>query len=331
MNKKEKKYYTPQRFLKKESVEKHRSDYAVFFTFLIIAALFWLLINLSQEYSLSYDMKVYLQNPPEDRMITEQIDSTVTFHITAQGFYLVKLEFMHPDQLMVNLKNYTIHRAEDNRYYISTQPLKEDIALLLGISPSQIGFSKNTLSFVMEKLAKKKVKVIPKLDIKFDDFYNLYKPYQIKPENILVYGPKEVIDTIDLLYTVPVHLTNVNESLEVTVKVDVGNNHFIRVNPEKVKIILEVEKFTQSSVQVPVSNPEKNKNIHTFPARVTVFYNVALKDFERVKSSDFTVVPDLEHVDLRKVSRLDLKVIRKPDFVRDLRVEPPRVEFIIEK
>ena len=123
MDKSSKKYYTTKGFLNKETVEKHRSDYIVFFTFFVISAFFWLLISLSQEYSVSYDMRVYLQSPPKSKLITKQVDSTVTFNITAQGFYLLKLEFMHPDELIINVKDYTLHKIENNIYYISTQPL----------------------------------------------------------------------------------------------------------------------------------------------------------------------------------------------------------------
>ena len=331
MEKKDKKYYSPRKFINKKKVEKHRSDYIVFFTFLIISASLWLLINLSKEYSLSYNMHVYLNSPPVDRIITKQVDSTITFHVNAQGFFLVKLEFMKPEELVVNVNNYTIQKAEDSIYYISTQPLKENIAELLNISPSKIGFSKNTLSFYMEKLYKKKLKVVPRLTLNFAEFYNLYKPLIIKPESVMAYGPKQVLDTLKEVYTVPVVLDKIKESLEVSLEIDNSEKSFLKIRPEKVQVILDVTKFTQSGVEVPVTNPEKQLNLQTFPSKVKVYYDVALKDYDKVNSSNFTIVPELNNVDLQKVKKLYLKVIRKPDFVRNVRIDPPQVEFIIMK
>ena len=328
MEKRNKKYYTSKKLLPKETVEKHRSDYVVFFTFLIISAFFWLLINLSQEYSLSYNMEVHLQSPPKGKLITKQIDSTITFHITAQGFYLLKLEFMHPDELIVDVKNYTITKTDDNIYYISTQPLKEDIAALLNINPSRIGFSKEAISFYMEKLKSKKVEVVPRLTLKFAEFYNLYKPLTIIPKIVTVYGPTEILDSLQKVYTVPVVLEDIKESMELSVKID-ENNDLVKVDPEKIKIKLDVEKFTQSSVVVPVTTADNSKNIQTFPSKVTVFYDVALRDYEKVKSSEFTIVPELKNVDLRKAKKLYLKIVRKPKYVRNVRLEPQQVEFII--
>jgi hypothetical protein len=331
MDKSSKKYYTTKGFLNKETVEKHRSDYIVFFTFFVISAFFWLLISLSQEYSVSYDMRVYLQSPPKSKLITKQVDSTVTFNITAQGFYLLKLEFMHPDELIINVKDYTLHKIENNIYYISTQPLKENIAKLLNVSPSKIGFSKNTLSFYLATLQSKKVEVVPRLTLKFADFFNLYKPYTVNPEKVIAYGPKEILDTLDRVYTVPVTLNNIKESLEVSMKIENSTKSLLTFEPDHVKVILEVAKFTQSSVVVPVTNDNINVNIHTFPSKIKIYYNVALKDFDKVKSSDFTVVPNVDGVNLRKVSMLDLKVLRKPSYVRNILLEPSQVEFIIVK
>jgi len=276
-------------------------------------------------------IRVYMQSPPLDKIITNQVDSTITFHIKAQGFFLLKLNFMKPEELIVNVNNYTIHKSDGNRYYISTQPLKDDIAKLLDISTSNIGFSKSTLSFYMENLYKKKVKVVPRLTLNFAEFYNLYKPYEVIPEKVEVFGPKEVLDTLEKVFTVPVVLNDVKASMEVSIKIDNKKKSFIRVNPDKIKVILDVTRFTQSSVVIPVTNPDKNIQLQTFPSKVKIYYDVALKDFDKINASDFTVVPEFDNVDLPKVEKLYLKIVKKPDFVRNVRLEPARVEFIILK
>ncbi len=331
MEKSKKKYYTPDRFLHNEKVVKHRSDYIVFFTFLLISAIFWLLINLSKEYSWSYNMKIKLQDPPVDKLITKQVDSTIVFNIKAQGFYLLKLGFMKPDELVVHLKNYTVHKSDENMYYISTQPLKERIAKLLDIPANNVNFSKNTISFYLEKLASKKVKIIPRLTLNFADFYNLYKPLKVKPEKATVYSIKSVLDTIKYVYTKPMVIHNIKSSADISLEIDNPMKSLVRVKPRYVTVSLDVEKFTQSSSLVVVSSTPKTENIHTFPSKVTVYYDVALKDYDKVKPSDFLIVPDVESVDLKKAQKLNLKIVKKPSFVRNVRVEPSQVEFIIIK
>ena len=329
MEENKKKYYTPDRLLHNVKDVKHRSDYIVFFTFLMISAFFWLLINLSKEYSWSYNMKVELYDPPVNKLITKQADSTIVLNIKAQGFYLLKLGFMKPDELIIRLKNYTIHKSDDNLYYISTRPLKEKIAKLLDISTSNVDFSKNTISFYLERLSSKKVKVIPRLTLNFADFYNLYKPLKVKPERVTVYSTKSILDTITEFYTKPMEIENIKSSANISLEIDNPMGDFVRVKPKYVTVYLNVAKFTQGSTVVAISSTAKTKNIHTFPSKVTVYYNVALKDYDKVKPSDFKVVPDVVSVNLRKAKKLNLKIVKKPSFVRNVRVEPSQVEFII--
>jgi len=142
---------------------------------------------------------------------------------------------------------------------------------------------------------------------------------------------KEVLDTLNHVVTVPVTLNDVKTNMEVSLKIDVKEKSFIRVNPDKIKVILDVTRFTQSSVVVPVTNPDKNIKIQTFPSKVKIFYDVALKDFDKINASDFTVVPEFNNVDFSKVEKLYLKIVKKPGVIRNVRLEPDRVEFIILK
>ena len=134
---------------------KRQSSHFTFFVFIFISAVFWLLIKLSQEYSQTYNMKIEYKDIPANRLLTRKIDSTVKFNIKARGFYLLELSLLHPDELIIHLNNYTIHKADEDINYISTLPLKEKIANLLDINPDDISFSKNVLSFLLETLHSK--------------------------------------------------------------------------------------------------------------------------------------------------------------------------------
>jgi hypothetical protein len=331
MDKSNRKYYSTGKLLSNKSVEKNRSDYVVFATFLVISTILWLLIKLSQEYSVSYNMHIYYKDAPKDKLITQEIDSTVAFNITASGFYLLKISFMHPEELIIHLDRYTLHRADENVYYISTQPLKKSIAALLNINQSKIGFSKNTLSFKLEKLHSKQVTVVPVYKLNFMQFYNLYSPPKLKPEKVTVYGPDYILDTLSFLNTIPVSVDNVKESMKIVLQVKNPDIKMLRLSPEKVEMSIDVKKFTQSSIIVPVINPDKTKNIETFPSNVKVYYNVALVDYDKINRDDFMVILDLNNVDLYTAEKLYLKVVRKPDFVHNVRIEPSEVEFIIIK
>ncbi|RLD86528.1 MAG: hypothetical protein DRJ09_11730 [Bacteroidetes bacterium] len=314
---------------KKERVS--RSQHFTFIIFIIVSAIFWLLIKLSQEYSETYNMSITYQDVPNNKLLTQKIDSTVKFNITARGFYLLELSMLHPEELVIHLKNYTIHKSDENVYYISTLPLNENIAKLLDIDPSLISFSKNTLSFKLEKLVSKQVNVVSKINVTFEGSYNLYKPITIKPSKVTVYGSQTGLDTIHAIYTKAVELTNIKENTMIDIALENPNTKLFRLNPDKVKMSLEIAKFTQSKVVIPISTNGGRYQIETFPKMDTIYFIVALKDFERVSATQFMVSPEISGVNLKEANKLLLKVTKHPDFVKNIRTEPTDVEFILLK
>jgi len=313
------------------SIEKKnkRTSHFTFLVFVIISAVFWLLIKLSQEYSQTYDMNIQYKDIPMDKLLTKKIDSTVKFSITARGFYLVELSLLHPDELIIHLNNYTIHNAEEDIYYISTLPLKEKIAKLLDINSSDISFSKNTLSFLLEKLHSKKVKVVSDIQYGFYGSYSLYKPPAIHPAEVEVFGTKQTLDTINTISTKHIELKNIKESRSMKVELENPLPGLLRIDPDKVTLDITVEKFTQSSIETSINASLGNTIIETFPKKVTIYFNVALKDYDKVKANQFLVSPDFTNLDLNTEKRLHLIVKKHPDFVRNIRIEPSSVEFII--
>jgi len=319
---------------KQEPSKKGYANHSQHFTFIIfifVSAIFWLLIKLSQEYSETYDMHIIYKDVPNDKLLTKEIDSTVKFNITSRGFYLAELSLLHPEELIIHLKNYTIHKSEGDKYYISTLPLKESIAKMLDIDPGLISFSKNALSFKLEKLYSKKVPVINNTKIAFKGSYNLYKPVDIVPSKVLIYGTKSGLDSIKFVNTKAIQLSDISENKTIEVELQNPNPGFFKLSPEKVKIALRIAKFTQSKVVVPITSRGSRYQIETFPKMDTVYFNVALTDFDKVNPNDFIVSPVIKGVDLKKVNKLLLKVTRHPDFIKNIRTEPSDVEFILIK
>ncbi len=313
-------------------VEKNkRSSHFTFLIFVFISAVFWLLIKLSQQYSQTYNMEISYKDAPMDKLLTKKIDSTVKFNITARGFYLVELSLLHPDELIIHLNNFTIHHADKDIYYISTLPLKERIAKMLDINSTEINFSKNTLSFLLEELHSKKVKVVSDIQYTFKGSYSLYKPPDIHPTQVEVFGTKETLDTLDAIKTKHLELTDISESKSIKVELENPLPEQLRIKPNEVTLDIQVEKFTQTSIETAINNSLGQIDIETFPKKVTLYFNVALKDYEKVKANQFLVSPDLANVDLNSAKRLHLIVKKHPDFVRNIRIEPSSVEFIIVK
>ena len=306
-----------------------KKDHLVFIICLVLAASFWFLIKLSDVYPVSYNLKIKYTHVPVGKLITKLKDSTVTIHFKSNGYNLLDL-MLHGqlDSLNGDLSQCDIRKISGQEYSVLTSSLRETTAQLLGVNDRDLEFSKPRLGFYMEHLHKTKKKVIPRLDLKFKSQFRLYG-YRVKPEKVEVYGPKQILDTLKTIHTRTLRLEDLAEDKKVKVAITNPDPKMLRFYPDKVTVTLEVEKYTERSLTVPVDVSEIKPAIRTFPMNITINFNVFVRDYEKIQPAQFRVVPDTKNIDLRTVKKLRLELVSAPKWVSNIRLVPAEVEFII--
>lgn len=309
-----------------------RSDRLIFIICLFIASLFWLLIKLSHVYSVNYSLGVKYNNAPSSLRLTNIVDSTLDLSLTARGFAILKLNlFNDMDLLDIDLGNYNIDHKEGIEYSINTQELITTLSELVNVDEKDIKLSRTALVFEMEKTGEKKVTIIPDFDIVFASQYDLYKDVSVEPAEVIVYGPQNVLDSLAFIITDKLILTDINSNQLVKVDLKNPNSSLLSFQNSKVTLNFEVEKFTESELDVPINLSSISYKIKTFPSQVKVYYKVAQKDFNEVRAHQFNIVPVVDNLDIVYVKKLPIKVAKHPEFVRNIRIVPKEVEFLIIK
>ncbi len=306
-----------------------KRDHLVFFICLILATTFWFLIKLSDIYPVSYSLKIKYTHVPSGRLITSLKDSVVTVHFKSSGYNLLDLMIHRElDSLDVDLSQSNYRRLKGNFYAVTTASLREITAQTLGVNDRDLEFSKPQLTFYMERLHQIRKKVLPRLRLKFKSQYRLYG-YKVHPAVVKVFGPKKVLDTLKTVTTMVVRLENLGTDRKT--KVDIYNPlpKVLRFYPPAVNLDLDVEKYTERSMKIPVDVSGIQPAIKTFPSQITVNFNVFIRDYEKVHASQFRIVPNIRNINLKQVKTLHLQVVSAPKNVSNIRLVPPQVEFII--
>jgi len=289
-----------------------------------------MLIKLSDVYTVDNAFNLTYNNEPSGMRVTKLIDSSLNMNITARGFAILKLNlFNDMENLDIDLNNYSIESRGDKKYAIYTQELTNKLAKIVGISENNIQFSKAMVSFEMEKSSEKLIPVIPDYSISFISQYDLYKSVIPNPSSVLVYGPQSILDTIKSISTNKLELENIMSNQVLKVELKNPNPDFLRLDINNVSLEFNVEKFTESEIIVPVNQSGLQYKIKTFPSQVKVYYRVAQVDFNKVRSHQFNILPILNNLDILQVNKLPLELSKQPDFVRNVRIVPSYVEFLI--
>ena len=325
--------YSPEKGnAKSNSLFRLRSDRLIFFICILIASLFWMLIKLSDVYSTNYTFRVKYNNVPPDLRLTKIIDSTLDLSVTARGFSILKMNlFDDMENLDINLNNYSIEHRGDVRYAIYTQELTKKLAEVIDVSDKDIRLSKAMLSFEMEKTSEKEILIVPNYSINFVNQYDLYSDVKSDLEFVIVYGPEKVLDTLTHITTKKLILENILSDQIVKVELENPDPALISFDHNEVTLYFEVEKFTESEITLPVNLKKLNYKIKIFPSQVKVFYIVAQNDFNKVRTNQFNIYPVINDMNIQQARKLPLKLSKQPDFVRNIRIVPSDVEFLIIK
>ncbi|HPF50764.1 MAG TPA: CdaR family protein [Draconibacterium sp.] len=314
-------------------IEKLRNDkrIAIYLVCVLIATALWFLNALSKDYSTTISYPVKYVNPPNHQFLSNQPPSKLDLKVDAHGFTLLRYKLsLSYSPIVLNLGTITKNEVAQNGVYrIQTSDLMRRIKSQVSNEISVNEIQPEVISIVLDSLKTKSVPVKSNFNLEFRPQYNLQKPIQLSPRQVKVTGPSAIIDTVQSLQLERLTLKELDQNMATNVKVLHPDK--TEVNPEKVLVTIEIEKYTEKEIKVPilVKNKPDGISVKLFPSDVKVTCLVGLSEFENVNSNDFSAVVDYN--DVTKESRsLNVKIEQKSSFIQLVRFSPESVEYLTE-
>lgn len=306
---------------------KNKRSVLTFLVFLVISTALWLLIKLSNDYSTQTTFSLQLEEVPADKWISSP-ELAVKMSLNTDGFHTLRCKMIREPKRVVTIPlNEVPYRQETgNTYSFSSQYVAERIADFLGIGTSDVVMNDDKVYFNMDMLKSKVVPIAFQSDIKTQRQYDVYGIPTIDPSTITIFGPQEVIDTVKSVKTVKVSKVNVNQGFRETVGLDLLGGT-IRSNVKEVTVEVNVEKFTEKDIEVPIK-VSGGLRVRFFPETMKVKCLVAIKDYASIVPEDFSVAVDRQQLeDLQPL--LDVRLASWPQYVQVLSTSPDKVEYLI--
>ena len=298
-----------------------------FLVFVVISTVLWLFVKLSEDYTTQVVYRVRIEQVPADKWLSTP-EQTAKLSLTADGFHTLRYRMIREAKRVVSLPLDEVpYRLENGTTYsFSSLYVTDRIAEMLDVSPLGLVMNDDKVYFNLEPLKSKVLPVVLHSDIKTHRQFGVYGIPVLDPASVTVYGPEEVIDTLKSVSTELLSKVNVNENFTETVALDLlGGRIHSEVN--SVNATVQVERFTEADVTVPLSAPE-TLHIRFFPDEMTVKCLVAIKDYP-------SLAPDLfkAEVDERQLEALqpllDVHLTVWPQYVQILNTAPEKVEYLI--
>lgn len=308
----------------------------VFGVFLLISGFFWLLTSLGKEYSSTIDFPIIYENIPEDKVLSNELPKDIHLKVNAHGFSLLKHVFMfeykaikidfeaYARQINTNKDNPSYRITTNNHIHEIAQQLESDIDLL-HIKP-------DVIEFEFSRLSSKKVPIKANVDIDFAQQHQLKGKIKILPDSVTISGPLSVIDTVDFIKTKYLELEDINSKTQRNIGIEKQSN--ITVTPNRAIVIINVEKFTEQTISVPVelTNVPKGVNVNLHNESINVKFLIGLSKFDIVNKESFKAVIDYKKLTTDSLpNTLNVDLVKTPPYVTIINYSPSSINYYIQK
>ena len=316
------------RFSKKNIVNSlQRHNIKAFLFFLGMSIIVWLLVQFAKDYEDEVEVSVLIENVPLDKFV-KTTKKTSVVKIKASGYEILAKKIFNP-RITVDVME--LDSVAENYLFIFSQH-KEILSKKLNVKWSDVTLSTDTLAFEFTQKAIKEVPIIAKTSINYAAGFSNVDSLKLTPSMVKLSGPKPFLDSITRVYTTVLKFQNVNETLNGTVDIDTTNSNGVKFYETKVQYQLNVDKFTEGEIRVPVEliNVPKDIEISIFPKEVTILFQSRLSGFNDISSTDFKVVQDFK--DIKNTSDFFVpSITKKPLTASQTRLLDSRIQYIIKE
>ncbi|MGB5818237.1 MAG: CdaR family protein [Saonia sp.] len=301
----------------------------IFFIFLLCSGLAWFLSNLSEAYTSRATFDMEYTNVPDSLLLTGVSQDEIDVKLRASGFQFLWFNFTNK-KVAIDLSTLDY---KGSTYFISQNSYKKQIEKQLSNSMLLLEMDNDTLFFDFFKVFSKEVEVKPILQIDLAQNYLLDGKLLIEPQMITVTGPENEIDTIKVVRTEAMVLSDLTSDFSSTLNLHRPENlKNTKYSLNAIKVSGKVSRFSERIIDVPVQviNGPEETTVKTFPNVVSILCKAKINVLKNLSASDFQLIVDYGSIESNS-NTLPLVLRNKPEDVHSARPLETQVEYILKR
>lgn len=304
-------------------------EFLTFFFFLVLSTIFWLMTALNETYEKEISVPAYLVNVPKNVVITSDMEDTVRVTVRDKGFAL--LAYIYGEGVRpININFQSFVTRQSGYGVVPSQELMKMVNQRFSGASKVVQVKPDRLDFYYNYGQSRQVPVkMAGIVVPGKSFYLARTRFW--PETVTVYGSKQTLDSLRYVKTVPINITNFNDTVLRTVALETIKG--VKIVPNTVRIGLYPDILTEENIEVPITaiNMPEGKVLRTFPQRVTVNFIVGASMFRSISPEQFAVVVDYNEIIDHPSDKCSIHLRETPQGVRNARLKMTQVDYLIEE
>ena len=310
----------------------HLNKRVVIFLFcLIVSSFFWLMLALSKEYTIEIYFPVQYINLPPDKVIANNLSETIDIELKSNGFNLLFYKLKEKKEtVLIDFKD-AKRMPPKNNYFLLTNLRIDKIKNQFSENFKILKIYPDTIFLNFNKKISKRVPVIANLTFTLDKQYQQCDSIRLNPAFVIISGAADNIDKINHLVTETVNLKDVSDSISLKLAIlKTPTLNLVELSQLSVQANVNISKFTEGNMELPIEieNLPKGYSLKLFPDKVSIKYNVAFENFEKINAMQFNA--SVNYLKIEPTSnKLKILLLKYPTDVRAIKINPEKVEYIL--
>lgn len=283
------------------------------------------MMTLNKYYETEIQIPIRIKKIPTDILVVSMNNEHITLKIRDRGTVLLNYKMQ---TFLPIIAEYNEFQKQNGRLTLPITSLNKQISGQLATSSEIISISPDTITYyTQESTQKYPVEINGEISSAIQ--YEI-RDIKITPDSVWVFGPKSITDTIGFVYTEKIEKKELRDSISFDIKLQKRNN--LKYNPEKVNIKIPVTPYTEKAFELDIKSigfPSTYK-LKAFPSKAKITFNVNIVQIDSIKAEDFSIGILYGDIHENKSDRVKLTLMKSPETVRNIRIIPNEVEYLIE-
>lgn len=300
----------------------------LFFGFFILAFVFWLMLFFQRDVEGTYKIPIKYTNVPNDVVFETQPPEFIEVRVADKGSEIFKYDlWLSKDSLEIDIEK----QRKDGVKSIQGNQFIQLIRTSLSSSSQLLGYAPASISLAMSKLQHKELNVVFDGEISTSRANLIADSSYFIPKTVTAYASGNNLSKLESAQTEYTIFNNLKTTSQLKVKIKPVDG--VKFVPDEVEIYIPIDEFTERKFEIPIiaKNVPENMDVKFFPSQAEVTFSVVLEEYKKIGPEDFEIELNYNEFHGNENGRVELKLTHSPSTVRNPRIKPESVEFLLEK
>jgi len=236
----------------------------------LFSIVLWGSVSLSHYYTTRITVPLRITNLPEGFVVGSATEKEVTINLKGEGWKLISLFWGSKPEFKVPIGTQNEAETFNLRDAIKENNWLDNNIQVFDISPTK-------MSFKIERVKEKRIKIYPDVQLSFKQDYILGSDIAISPESIIVYGTRDQLNSIDSIPTVRKYYTELESSVDEQIEIQPIEG--LNYESNYCSLNFDVQKVADKlfeNLEVEVTNTPPSRELLLFPNKISLIYAVEL-------------------------------------------------------